>query len=160
MEANKESLHEAMRLAVELETIHQDHKRGQVAAIYEEDDSAAADYEANNDFGDDEIAAINAIRQWQGKPPFRRNFRRSFGKTNLSNGKADVTCRYCKKKGHMQRECQKRITENGAMTNAEGKPFTKKVNAPAVEDNARVDNQPRSSTVGSIVSGALNALNW
>ena len=60
----------------------------------------------------------------------------------------------------MQRECRKRIAENGAMTNAEGKPFVKKVNAAAIEDNARVDNQPRSSTVGSIVSGALNALNW
>ena len=63
MEANKDSLHEAMRLAVELETIHQDRKRGQVAAIYEEDDSATADYEADDEFGDDEIVAINAICQ-------------------------------------------------------------------------------------------------
>ena len=54
------------------------------------------------------------------------------------------------------------------MTNAEGKPFTKKVNAAAAtaaataaaDDNIRTNNQPRSSTVGSIVSGALNALNW
>ena len=46
------------------------------------------------------------------------------------------------------------------MTNAEGKPFVKKVNAAIVEDNAKIDNQQRSSTVGSIVSGALNALNW
>ena len=160
MEANKETLHEAMRLAVKLETIHQDHKRGQVAAIYEEDDSAAADYEADDDFGDDKIAAINAIHQPQGKPPFRCNFRRYLRKTNSSNGKSEVTCRYCKKKGHMQRKCQKRITENGAMTNTEGKPFTKKVNAATAEDNARVDNQPQSSMVGSIVSGALNALNW
>ena len=60
----------------------------------------------------------------------------------------------------MQRECQKRIAENGAMTNAEGKLFVKKVNAAAIEENARVDNQPQSSMVGSIVSGALNALNW
>ena len=37
MEANKDMLHKAMRLAIELETIHQDRKRGQVAAIYEED---------------------------------------------------------------------------------------------------------------------------
>ena len=160
MEANKESLHEAMRLAVKLETIHQASKWGQVAAIYEEDDSAAADYKADDNFGDYEIVAINAIRQRQGKPLFRRNFRCSFGKTNLLNGKTDITCRYCKKKGHMQRECRKRIAENSAMTNAEGKPFTKKVKAAAVEDNARVNNKPRSSTVGSIVSGALNALNW
>ena len=122
-----------MRLAVELKTIHQDRKRGQVAAIYEEDDSAAtADYKADNNFGYDKIAAINAIRQRQGKPPICRNFRRSFGKTNSSNGKSDVTCRYCKKKGHLQPECQKRIAENGAMTNAEGKPFVKKVNTAAV----------------------------
>ena len=159
MEANKESLHEAMRLAVELETIHQDRKRGQVAAIYEEEESAA-DYDADDDFGEDEIAAINAIRQRQGKPPFKRNFRRSLGKSSSANGKSDVTCRYCKKKGHMQRECRKRIAENGAMTNAEGKPFVKKVNAAVVEDSAKTDHQHRSSTVGSIVSGALNALNW
>ena len=138
-------------LAVELETIHQDRKRGQVAAIYEEDNSAAADYEADDDFGDDEIAVINAIRQWQGKPPFKQNFRRPFGKSNSSNGKSDVTCWYCKKKGHMQRECWKRIAENGAMTNAKGKPFVKKVNAAVVEDNDRVYNQLRSNTVGSIV---------
>ena len=133
MEANKETLHEAMRIAVELETIHQDRKQGQVAAIYKEVD---------DDFGDDKIAAINVIRQRQGKPPFRRNFRRSLDKTNSLNGKSEVMCRYCKKKGHMQRECRKRITENGAMNNAEGKPFTKKVNAAVAEDNARVDNQP------------------
>ena len=46
------------------------------------------------------------------------------------------------------------------MTNAEGKPFTMKVNAATAEDNVRVDNQTRSSTVGYIVLGALNALNW
>jgi len=61
----------------------------------------------------------------------------------------------------MQHECQKCIAENGPMTNAEGKPFVKKVNTAAVaEDNVRADNQMRSSTVGSIMSGALNALNW
>ena len=30
----------------------------------------------------------------------------------------------------------------------------------AANDNIRADNHSRSSTVGSIVSGALNALNW
>ena len=63
MEANKGTLHETMHLTVMLKTIHQDCKRGQVAAIYEDDSAAAADYEADDDFGDDEIAAINAIRQ-------------------------------------------------------------------------------------------------
>ena len=100
MEANKDTLHEAMRLAVELETIHQDRKRGQVAMIYKEDNSSAANYEADDDFGNDNIAAINTIHQRQGKPPFRCNFRHSFVKTN-PNGKSDVTCHYCKKKGHM-----------------------------------------------------------
>ena len=60
----------------------------------------------------------------------------------------------------MQLECRKRIAENGAMTNAKVKPFSEKVTAATAEDNVRANNQTRNSTVGSIVSGALNALNW
>ena len=48
------------------------------------------------------------------------------------------------------------------MLNAKGKPFVKKVNAAAItNDNSRsYNNQSRRNTGGSIVLGALNALNW
>ena len=61
MEANKDTLHESMHLAVELETINQDCRatRGQVRVVEKAD---IADDENEDDLQDDEIAAINAIR--------------------------------------------------------------------------------------------------
>ena len=58
---NKDTLHESMRLAVELETINQDRRaaRGQVNAVEKVD---TAEDENEDDLQDDEIAAINAIR--------------------------------------------------------------------------------------------------
>ena len=34
-----------------------------------------------------------------------------------------MTCCYCKKTGHMQKECQKRIAKNGVMIRAQGPPY-------------------------------------
>ena len=60
MEANKDNLHESMRLAVELETINQDCRaaRGQVSAIEKVN---TANDENEDDLQDKEIATINAI---------------------------------------------------------------------------------------------------
>ena len=154
-----------MRLAVELETINQDRRaaRGQVNAIEKVD---TAEDENEDDLQDDEIAAINAIRFWNGKPPFKRNFRRKFGvNNNNGNNKTPntVICRYCKKPGHVQKDCRKRLRENGAMVNAGGKLFEKLVNATHMETSNKMENDEmmkRANNVGSIVSGALNSLNW
>ena len=159
MEANKDTLHESMCLAVELETINQDQRaaRGQVNAVEKAD---AADDE--NDLQDNEIAAINAIRFRNGK----QNFRRKFGANNNNgNNKTPntVICRYCKKPGHVQKDCCKRLRENGAMVDAGGKPFEKRVNATHTETSNKMEKDKmmkRANNVGSIVSGALNSFNW
>ena len=74
MEANKDTLHESMCLAVELEMINQDCRdtQGQVTPVEKTDFAANKNEE---DLQDDEIAAINAICFRNGKPPFKRNFR-------------------------------------------------------------------------------------
>ena len=48
----------------------------------------------------------------------------------VSNGHSSEPkkCRYCKKTGHMQKECRKRIKENGQMINAQGKPYGPRAN--------------------------------
>ena len=138
MEANKYTLHESMHLAVELETINQDRRatQGQVSAV--EKANAAAD-KNENDLQDDEIPAINAIRFRNGKPQFKRNFCKKFGAINNSdNNKTPSSgiCHYCKKSSHVQKDCQKRLRENGAMVDTGGKPFQKRVNATNTETPA------------------------
>ena len=158
-------MHESMRLAVELETINQDRRgaRGQVNAVEKAD---AVDDENKDDLQDDEIAAINAIHFRNGKPLFNRNFRRKFGANNNNgNNKTPntVICRYCKKPGHVQKDCRKRLRENGAMVDAGGKPFEKRVNATHTETSNKMEKDKmmkRANNVGSIVSGALNSFNW
>ena len=165
MEANKDTLYESMHLAVELETINQDQRaaRGQISAIKKVD---TADDKNEDNLQDDKIAAISAICFRNGKPPFKQNFRRKFGANNNSgNNKtlSTVICRYCKKPGHVQKDCHKRLQENGAMVNVGGKPFEKCVNATHTEASNRVENDElmkRANNIGSIMSGALNSLNW
>ena len=73
MEANKDTLHESMRLAVELETINQDRRstRGQVSAVEKVD---TVEDKNEDNLQDDEIAAINAIRFRNGKLHFQKKF--------------------------------------------------------------------------------------
>jgi hypothetical protein len=71
----------------------------------------------SEDLAEDEIAAINAIRKNQGRPPFR-------GKPSGSSGnKSNVQCRYCKKFNHFQRDCKSRQRDGAPMVGADGKPY-------------------------------------
>ena len=73
------------------------------------------------------INPLNAIRIQRGKTPFKKfpgNYQKSNGNGNgnrAHNGARPKTtfgepmkCQYCKKTRHMQKECYKRIKENGA----------------------------------------------
>ena len=94
--------------------------------VLEEDDSIDEEEAALN--------LLNAIRIQRGKTPFKKfsgNYQKSNGNGNgVHKGARPKTtiwepmkCRYCKKSGHMQKECYKRIKENGAMITAQGKQY-------------------------------------
>ena len=167
MEAGKATLHESMRYAQEMEIIQHDKRGRAVAAVAAANtsDQPVAD-EEEEDFTEEELKAVNAIRFRQGKPPFRPNFRRFNG--NGNNGKSKtVVCRFCKKQGHIQKECRARLRANAPMVDANGKPYEKKVFAAAASNGSQVNSvttddaaTTKSHTVGSIVAGAMNALNW
>ena len=160
MEAGKDTLHESMRLAVELEVIHQEKlKRGghvhavSVAAIGCEEGSSCE--ENADDLNDDEIAAINAIRLRNGKSPFKAFKKKDAG------AKSKVICRYCKKAGHVQKDCFARKKANAPMVDVNGKPNEDKKKVNAID--AKVKPPPpevRPHHVGAIVSNSLNSLNW
>jgi Retrotransposon gag protein/Zinc knuckle len=133
MDARPATLVEAKNQAMSFETVIRD-KRGSkplISAI-EKTAQADSDNEADNDEEDEELLdQVNAIRRQRGKKPIR--FAQS------SRPKVTVTCRYCKKTGHFQRECFKRKKDNGAMVDAQGKPL--KFNSIENEENEQENSQ-------------------
>ena len=169
MEANKDTLRESVTLALELETIHSERRVRTVAAVTED-----VQEEAEHDFDDEELEAVNAIRQRNGKPPFRRRFQRSGPSSNAATAGSNSNfgkCRYCKKPGHLQKNCSARINARAPMVDKDGKPYSRNVSsvggnnaaaansATAASGHATSQQNPESS-VGSILSSALNTLNW
>lgn len=158
MEADKATLGETVDYAIELERIYQrDMKKLNV--IQESDTSMASP----EDWDEEEVAAINAIRLRKGKPPFKR-FNSNQGGTFRKEGSGGpVKCRYCKKLGHMQKECRSRLRAGAPMVDAEGKPF-RKVHAvegqqhPDVEGHQPSSGGPHVSSIQQV--NQFQSLNW
>lgn len=160
MEAGKANLHESLRYATELEVIHEEKKfKSAVAAVttvpsnLEEDDLTEEELER---LTEEEFAIINAIRMKNGRPLFKKRFGRSQnGKFNGGNSKS-VICRYCKKPGHVQKDCFSRKRDNGPMLDSNGKPYERRVNA------AETTTTAQSNRVASVetVTDQFRQLNW
>jgi hypothetical protein len=122
------------------------------------------------DLAEEEIAAINAIRKNQGRPPFR-------GKPSGSSGnKSNIQCRYCKKFNHFQRDCKSRQRDGAPMVGADGKPYQPrnpaggppKPKPPAFAvkalGNADEDDEPDVvgyvGSVGAVAPALPARLNW
>ena len=164
MEAGKAMLHESMQYAQEIEVIHHD-KRGcnvnAVAATAAITSDTPVAEEEEKEFTEEELKAINAIRFRQGKPPFKPNFWGFNGNRKYGKSKT-IVCRFCKKLGHVQKA---RLRANALIVDANGKPYKNKVFSAAAANMSQVsavtmDDSAKSHTVGSIVAGAMNALNW
>ena len=92
-----------------------------ISAVQAAEDYIEEEPEEDDDDAESALAVLNAIRIQRGKQPFKK-FPGSYPKSNgngAHNGARPKTtngepmkCRYCKKSGHMQKECNKRIKEN------------------------------------------------
>jgi hypothetical protein len=159
--------------AAELEKLELDNKShapsiAAISAISEPHDQELET--TTEDLAEDEIAAINAIRKTQGRPPFR-------GKPSGSSGnKSNIQCRYCKKFNHFQRDCKSRQRDGAPMVGADGKPYQPrnpaggppKPKPPAFAvkalGNTDEDNEPDVvgyvGSVGTVASASPARLNW
>lgn len=68
----------------------------------------------------DSVKRINAIRQRLNKPPLRFKIRPG---SKLSAPAKVSNCRFCKARGHMQRECRKRLSAGAPMVDAAGRQY-------------------------------------
>ena len=157
MEATPKFAYDALKVAIATEMLILDKKDNlkmpiKISAVKADKSDAE---EEEDDAEASLLNSLNAIRIQKGKTPFKR-FPGNYQKTNgngahnrarpkTMNGEP-MKCRYCKKSGHMQKECYKRIKENGAMITAQGKQY--KANEVTAEKN-----------VGTITASGYPALN-
>jgi hypothetical protein len=158
MKAGHEGLRETLSAARETETVLEDveKKAKHITAVSQEEDETESPFE--RELADEELEAINAIRKRNGKPPFRRRppFRRNGGNQNRS--RTNLTCRFCKKSGHLQKDCHTRIRSGAPMVDAQGKPY-RKVNQLEMGEEDEPDNGAADSSDNSVAK-LVNTLNW
>ncbi len=65
---------------------------------------------------DEQLGQLAALRF-----QLKRNNNQARSNTNLRN--PDTACRYCKKKGHLQKDCFSRKRNKARMVDANGKPY-------------------------------------
>jgi hypothetical protein len=170
LEAGKDTFQESMKLARELEAIHNDKRRShKIAAIK----AAIGPEEAATIFwdeiDDEDLDKVAAVRQNRQPRPAPRNTPAAAPTVNAaplrSNGprNPNVVCRYCKKKGHMQRECNSRRRDGAPMVDANGKKYESRVNNVAEKDDSVDQARPQyeDAHIGAVANlSPYHHLNW
>jgi hypothetical protein len=166
LEAGKATFQESLKFARELEAIHNDRKRSQkiaaLKAVMQPQEAAAIFWD---ELETEDIDQIAAVRHQQ---PFRNSNQtqaRSSGPAR-SNGphNPNIVCRYCKKKGHMQKECNSRCRDGAPMVDANGKKYESRINNVAEKDEnveEKPEQQYEDAHIGAVANlSPYHHLNW
>ena len=160
MEATPRFAYDALKIAIATETLILDKKDNfkmpiKIMAVEAQAECEEEEPEEDEDDAESALAVLNAIRIQKGKAPFKKfpgsyqplSTKSVYGaQPKTTNGSGEpMKCRYCKKSGHMQKECYKRIKENGAMITAQGKQYKA--------------NEITEKMVGAITASGYTALN-
>lgn len=126
MEAGLDNLQDTIKLAREVEVIHNDrrHHKAHISAIDEQ--GLPEGIPADEAEQDKLIEAINAFRAKRGGKPKEQ--------------KRKGPCWYCKGPNHVQQNCRKRQAANAPMVNKDGTPF--KPRASAIEETKSTEKSP------------------
>ena len=140
---------ESMKPAREIEAIQNDCKRTQKFAL-----------------ADEEIEQIAFVRRQQ-LPRKNANTapaRSAPGPNTTRNngpGTPNIVCRYCKKKGHMQRECNSRRRAGAPMVDANGKKYESRIHKVADDVEEKEERQYEDAHVGAVANlNPYHHLNW
>jgi len=121
---------------------------------------------------DDEVEQIAVVRCQQ-PPRNNNNFNAASTRAPAANAapirnngprNPNIVCRYCKKKGHMQRECHSRRHDGAPMIDANGKKYESRINNVAEKDE-NVEEKPQQEYEDAHIGAVANLspyhhLNW
>jgi hypothetical protein len=165
LEAGKADLQESLKFARELEAIQNDRKRaGKIAALK----AVMPPQEAAAIFWDEleseDIDQIAAVRRQQPRNSNQAQARSSGPARSNGPRNPNIVCRYCKKKGHMQRECNSRRRDGAPMVDANGKRYEQRVNNVAENEEKpteRAEPEYEDAHVGAVANlNPYHHLNW
>jgi hypothetical protein len=115
LEAAKDTFTESVKVARNLETIQNDHQRSnRISAIKQELEEEQINQIIWEDLTDEQLGQLAVLRFQQKRVNQPRP-------TTVRN--PDTICRYCKKKGHLQKDCFSRKRNKAPMVDANGKPY-------------------------------------
>jgi hypothetical protein len=173
LEAAKDTFTESVKVAHNLETIQNDHKRlNKINAIKSDMDEEKANDIIWDKLSDDQLAQLAAIR-FGGNNRYNNNGNnRNNGANNNNNCSTplrnpNTQCRYCKKKGHLQKDCFSQKRDQAPMVDANGKPYQQNNCVNNVADQPAAVAQASSPTgyedafIGSVANlSPYHHLNW
>ncbi len=170
LEAGKASFQESMKLARELEAIHNDKRRTRkIAAIKAAMTPEEAATVFWDEIADEDLDKVAAVCQNRAPRPPPRNTSSAAPTVNAaplrSNGprNPNLVCRYCKKKGHMQRKCNSRRCDGAPMVDTNGKKYESHVNNVAEKDDSvdQAGPQYEDAHIGAVANlSPYHHLNW
>ena len=125
-----------------------------------------------DELADDEVEQIAVVRRQQ-PPRNNNNFNAASTRAPAANAapirsngprNPNIVCRYCKKKGHMQRECHSRRRDGAPMIDANGKKYESRINNVAEKDE-NVEEKPQQEYEDAHIGAVANLspyhhLNW
>jgi hypothetical protein len=131
LEATKDTFTESVKVARNLETIQNDHKRlNQINAIKNDMEEEKAKEIVWDNLSDDQLAQLAAIRFGRNNRYNKKGSNNGNNRNNQGNNSRSMPlrnpnteCRYCKKKGHLQKDCFSRKRDQAPMVDANGKPY-------------------------------------
>jgi hypothetical protein len=170
LEAGQATFMESMKLSREIEAIQNNRKRSQkIAAIKSTMQPSEADAIFWDELADDKIDQIAAVHCQQLPCNFSTALARAAAANTApihSNGPCNpnIVFHYCKKKGHMQRECNSRRRDGAPMVNANVKRYESRINNVAEKDK-KADKKPEQQYedvhIGAVVNlSPYHHLNW
>ncbi len=151
LEMEKPTFTESVKAARNLETIQNDQKRlNKINAIKQEIGEDKAREIIWKDLPDDQLGQL-AVLRFQQKCIINNQAR-----SNTAVRNPNTACRYCQKKGHLQKDCFARKRNKAPMVDANGKPYQNQ-NQNGNRINNVADQNPAAAATSTAAHPALEA---